>query len=264
MIEKEEIISIEDYTFLIRQFKTANKCFLLKIASDVDGKDVYFRNCIAKVCSLLKSIGLLYSVENFNDGWILYRSLIDRLVYLFYLTENNNFKEFDEWSYVKSYEYRHNAKVDERFKRLLKVPAFETKKGETQTYEEFKQRLNWKKPDPLAVLKSKKIDFIYKFGYDYASTHTHPMSKDGSKEFHHLTGLKPNPHEIEDNYLLLKNSLIISSISMDVILKNMSIAIPNYYIEYIEEYHKKAYGFENNVYLKFDETFNKFKKDAGF
>ena len=253
-----------EYTLTINQIEIICNCFLLKIASNVDGKDVYLRNSIAKTVSFLKTIDLLFCIEKHNEGWILYRSLIDRLVYLYYLIDNNNFTEFDEWTFVKLYEYRHNAKVDERFKRSLLNPKFKTPKGDTNTYKEYKRRLNWKKPNPLDILKTKDLDFIYKFGYDFASMHTHPMSWDGSKEFYNLTGLKPNPHIETEDSLLIKNSFLLSSMILNLIVANLSIQIPKIFVEYLLEIKKCALGFDNNCNLKFGETFADFKKAAGY
>jgi hypothetical protein len=252
-----------EFSIIISEVETINKCYLLKTASDAKGKDVYLRNTIAKTISMLKSIDLLYKVENYNDGWILYRSLIDRLVYIYYLIENDNFKDFDEWTYVELFEYRHNAKVDERYRRLQKDPKFKTQNGETNTYNEYKKRLNWRKPKPKDVLKLIDLEFIYKYGYDYASRHTHPMSYDGSKEFYHLTGLIPNPHDFNEDSLLLKNSLIISSMIFNVIIQNLNIERPRYYLDFMSEFRKFAFGLEKNYKSKFKETFESFKKDSG-
>jgi len=253
------------YTETINQIEIISKCFLLRRTSDVVGKDVYLRNSIAKTVSLLRTIDLLYTIEQYNEGWILYRSLIDRLVYLYYLIDNNKFIEFDEWTFLKLYEYRHNAKVDERFKRLLNNPKFKTKKGDGNTYKEIKKKnLKWEKPNALDILKAKDLDFIYKFGYDYASMHTHPMSWDGSKEFHNLTGLKPNPHDENDETLLVKDSLLISSIILNLIISNLSIEIPSMLIEFLSELKKLTYGIDNNFNVKSIETYNFFKKEAGY
>ena len=253
-----------EYGSIISQVEIINKCYLLKTASDADGKDVYLRNTIAKTVSLLKSIGVLYHIDSYNDGWILYRSLIDRVVYLYYLLENDNFTEFDEWTFVELFELRHNAKVDERFKRLLKNPKFKTQKEETNIYKQYKARLNWQKPKPSEVLKDKDLDFVYKFGYDYASMHTHPMSWDGSKEFYKLTGLKPNPHDLNEDLLLLKNSLIIGSMIFNLVIQNLTMELPNFYLEYMSEFRKYAFGLENNIISKFNETFECFKTDSGY
>jgi len=254
----------KDFSSIISEIQTINKCFLLKIASEVKDKDVYLRNTIAKTISLLKSIDTLYKIENFNDGWILYRSLIDRLVYIYYLIENNSYKEFDEWSFVKQFEYRHNAKADEQFIRLKTNPKFNTQKGETNKYNEYKSRLSWCKPDPQKVLKSIDLNFIYKYGYDYASRRTHPMSNDGSKEFYKLTGLEPNPHDFEEDIYLLKNSLIISSMIFNVIIQNLSVELPCYYLDFMSEYRKYAFGIKKTYNSKFKVTFESFRKDAGY
>ena len=49
-----------NYTNTIKEIEIISKCFLLKIASDVNDKDVYLRNSIAKTVSLLKSIDILF------------------------------------------------------------------------------------------------------------------------------------------------------------------------------------------------------------
>ncbi len=252
------------YTQNIIELEIISKCFMLEIADKVDGKDVYLRNSIAKTISFLRAIDLLFIVEKYNEGWILYRALIDRLVYLYYLLDNNNFNEFDEWTYIKTFEYRHNAKVDEKFKRLINNPKFKTNKGETNKYNELKKRVNWQKPEAQKVLKSKDFDFLYKFGYDYASMHTHPMSWDGSKEFYQITGLEPNPHIETEDSLLIKNSFLVSSMILNLILINLAIDIPRFYVEYLIEIKKLALGQDNNCNQKFKETFKAFKEDAGY
>ncbi|HEX8684547.1 MAG TPA: hypothetical protein VF707_19675, partial [Ardenticatenaceae bacterium] len=49
--------------------------------------------------------------------------------------------------------------------------------------------------------------FLYKFGYDYASTHVHPMANDGEEDFLRVTGLAGDPDI--DQRVLLHNSILI-------------------------------------------------------
>lgn len=251
------------HTETIEEIEIICTWFLLDIASKVDGRDVYLRNSIAKTISLLKTIDLLSFIRLYNEGWILYRSLIDRLVYLYYLIDNDNFTDFDEWTYLQLYEYRHNAKVDEKFKRLLNDPFFRTEKGDANKYSEIRiKKLNWEKPRAKDVLKSKNLDFIYKFGYDYASMHTHPMSFDGQREFNRMTGSTPNPYQSFDGNILINDSMLISSIILNLIISNMKIQPPDIFIDYLSEFKKLTYGIENNLHDKFQEVYDFFKSKA--
>jgi hypothetical protein len=164
---------------------------------------------MAKSVSLLKSIKLLYDNEDFYNGWILYRSLTDRLVYLYYLNDNNLYDSFSDWSYVKTYEQKNSARADEQFKKILKDPFFNINTEDARKYSYLRRKTSWQKPDPYKILKSKGIEFLYKYGYDYASMHTHPMADDGNYEFYQMTGLEPNPYTKINQQTLVSNSVLL-------------------------------------------------------
>ncbi len=70
---------------VIEKIEILDKWLLLKLAIDVSTpKDRYLRNSIAKSITLLKSINNEYERQSYNEGWILFRALIDRLVYIYY------------------------------------------------------------------------------------------------------------------------------------------------------------------------------------
>lgn len=107
----------------IERLEVFSKWLLLKLAAKADGvRDIYLRNALAKNISLLRSIESLFNQQQYNQGYILFRSLLDRFVYLCYLHDNNLFTEFEEWTFIKVYEHRNNAKADERFRRLVNDP----------------------------------------------------------------------------------------------------------------------------------------------
>ena len=75
---------------VIEKIEILDKWLLLKLAIDVSTpKDRYLRNSIAKSITLLKSINNEYERQSYNEGWILFRALIDRLVYIYYINEIN-------------------------------------------------------------------------------------------------------------------------------------------------------------------------------
>ena len=82
---------------IIEQIEILDKWLLLKLAIDATTpKDRYLRNSIAKSITLLKSINIEYERQLYNEGWILFRALIDRLVYIYHLKDNNKFEEYGE------------------------------------------------------------------------------------------------------------------------------------------------------------------------
>lgn len=225
MIEKTEVII---------------KWLLLNLADKVvTSKDIYLRNSIAKSSSLLGSIGKLYIQSSYNDGWVLYRSLIDRLVHIYYLCDNNLFQQFEDWTYIQKYEYINNVRADEKFKRVLNDPGFKTDRKESNKYRELKnKRTKWDKPNPRVVLKNKGLDFMYKFGYDIASMDTHPMATDGEEEFYKITGLEPNPYKKLNHEILLKNSILVSSLIYQVAFNNLDVRFRGLAYSFLEETRK--------------------------
>jgi hypothetical protein len=52
------------------------------------------------------------------------------------------------------------------------------------------------------------MHFLYKYGYDFGSTHVHPMANDGDRDFYTITGL-PIPSEYPDQRVVLSNTLLV-------------------------------------------------------
>jgi hypothetical protein len=188
----------------------------------------------------------LFNQQQYNEGYILFRSLLDRFVYLCYLHDNNLFIEFEEWTFIKVYEHRNNAKADERFKRLVNDPLFKSDPSESRRYSELKRKGNkWRKPDPKEVLSGRGLDFLYKFGYDYASMHTHPMASDGDFEFHQLTGLEPNPHKDFSYSELSFNAILIATLGMRESMNAMSFKFRKICYSFLDEICKEINDEEN-------------------
>jgi len=237
---KKMTIIVKKYYKAIEKTEVISKWLLLKLANKVvSTKDIYLRNSIAKSSSLLISIGKLYRQDSYNDGWVLYRSLIDRLVYIYYLTDNDLFDQFEDWTYIQKYEYRNNVRADEKFKRILNDPGFNVERNESNKYRLLKEKgTRWVKPIPKTVLKNKDLDFLYKFGYDIASMDTHPMATDGDEEFYQITGLKPNPYKKLNHEILLKNSILVFSLINQVIFNKLNLKFRGLVYSFLEETRK--------------------------
>lgn len=247
-----------DYSEVIEKIDIISKWLMLKLTEKISSqKEIYLRNSLAKNVCLLKSILLLSQSNAYNDGWILYRSLVERLVYIYYLTEKDYFELFDEWSFIKKYEYRNNARADEKFKHILLDPNFQVKSEESNKYNKLKAKnIKWKKPDPSLILKKVGLDFIYKFAYDFASMHTHPMISDGEFEFLSITGLEPNPYKTIDQSILINNSILITTLIHQVVLNRLDFKFRAIVYSFFEEVRK----YINNESNTYDEVFFKLLK----
>ena len=59
-------------------------------------------------------------------------------------------------------------------------------------------------------MRSNQISSSNRFGYDFGSTHVHPMANDGEQDFFTITKLEPAP-EFPDQRSVLSNSLLIGT-----------------------------------------------------
>ena len=61
-------------------------------------KELILRNSIAKASMSLKGIFAQWDIKNYQDGWAIYRNVLDRLFHIEHIAQNNQFQEFDDWS----------------------------------------------------------------------------------------------------------------------------------------------------------------------
>ena len=243
---------------IIDKIEVLDKWLLLKLAIDATStKDRYLRNSIAKSITLLKSINYEFTRQSYNEGWILFRALVDRLVYIYYLKDNDKFVEFEEWSFIKQFEHQNKARSDERFRRVLNDKIYAISKEDSNRYKSLKNKnIKWEKPDPMVILSSKGLDFLYKFGYDFSSRQTHPMSTDGEYEFYFLTGLEPNPYRAFDNEILIKNAILVTSMIQQEILNYLSFGFRAIIYFFLEQIRNQINGIDTEL----DFTFFKILK----
>ena len=65
------------------------------------------------------------------------------------------------------------------------------------------------------------LGFLYRFGYDYASTHIHPMADDGEADFGRLTS--PSQTVAPGDATVVRNSLLVESILIQEALNVSSL-----------------------------------------
>lgn len=248
-MSKDKKLNAKDYDFL---FLSTNGLFLailgeyLRIADKIKLKDIIIRDFLARGCDCLRSIKTTWNIRCCVDSWILYRCLMDRLLHLRYLERTNSYREFDDWSFKKQYEYQNKAKSDKLFKDRTRGKDFDLS-NHTKRYRKIvKTGVVWERPKAEDVARDMGMKFLYDYGYDYASSFVHPMSNDGIEDFKILLNIS-NDVRMGDPSLILKNSLVISTMTIQEGINNSDAkwisllydcldSIRNYLSEKLPEY----------------------------
>jgi len=219
---------------LVENLKVVIKTLLFQIGNDAnDDKNIYLRNAIAKSGSLVASIDLLNQHDKKNEGWILFRCLIDRYLQIKFLDRTDQFSTFKEWSFVQGYEYLQNCKSDEEVNKVRKDPRYKFTKEQSRNYFHSKKNSDkYVKPNPKSELKALGLNFLYKMGYDYSSMRVHPMFEDGDEEYHKSLQLDANPYKDFNHEELIPNSIILAALIITECLNQLpfkrDICIDNY------------------------------------
>ena len=137
----------------------------------------------------------------------------------------------------------------------LKKEFFKPSDQKKARYKELKEQgVNWSRPDIEKEFKKKDLYFIYKFGYDYASSHVHPMANDGMIEYFNLI---PNPpreiveHAKHQSQLITKNSTLVASLIVNECLNNSALKWRAVVFNFIDSFRKAINDLENEFELDF-------------
>src|SRR5438128_1253917 len=153
------------------------------------------RNFVARAQVTLESLVLLYDHQAYGDCWTLFRTLIDRVFHLQALDVNDEFAEFERWSFIKQYETNNNIWNDASLTAAHKIGVPKPNAKQKARYKQLKkQGVNWREPKPEDAAKSLDMKFLYKFAYDVASRFLHPLATDGIIEFEYLAQVGGKGH----------------------------------------------------------------------
>jgi len=218
-------------------------------------KDIILRNFLAKSISQLRTIQLLNNSGQLLDCYIIYRSMVDRLGHLYYLERTNSYQDFDDWSFLRQIDANNNSLSDVIFKDTVPKEFFLPTKGDKARYKEIqKKAIKWKRPDIEQEFKSKGFYFLYKFGYDYASTHVHPMANDGMIEYYRMIHNPPNEvvkHFHHQTQLIIGNATIISSMTVNECLSFSSLKWRAIVFGFIESFRQAMNDQDNEFELNY-------------
>jgi len=171
-------------------------------------KDTIIRNFIARSIVSLKGILKLWEEKDYQDCWILHRCILDRLFHLHALAKEDAFETFEKWSFKKQYEYKNKIRSDPYFRDKISPDFFKNMNKNKKRYTDIcKEQPQWDRPKPEEIAKEMDLNFLYKYGYDYASTLVHPMANDGESDFLRQTKLVPE-EMFPDQRAVINNSCL--------------------------------------------------------
>ncbi|KYG76475.1 DUF5677 domain-containing protein [Roseivirga echinicomitans] len=228
--------------------------------TDLTTKDIILRNFLAKSISQLRTIQLLNNSGQLLDCYIIYRSMVDRLGHLYYLQRTNSFGDFEAWSFLRQIDANNNSLSDVNFKDTFPKEFFLPTQDDKVRYKQIqKKETKWKRPDIEEEFKTKGFYFLYKFGYDYASTHVHPMANDGLVEYYRM--IHNPPIEVEkylnhQTQLITRKSTLISSLTVNECLNSSSLEWRALVFSFLESF-RQAINDQDN---EFEFNFFKMKK----
>ncbi len=187
-----------------------------------DTKHFILRNTLARCSMSLKAIFALWDISDFQDAWTLHRALLERLFHIIDLDEKEDHENFDDWSFLEQYKAQNRVKSDPLFKHEATSPIYDLSNEKLQRAKRLAASPPaWRRPKAEEVAKSIDLGFLYRYGYDYASMHVHPMATDGEQDFFTITKLEPSPN-FPDQISVLSNSLLVATLILQEVLSQSS------------------------------------------
>lgn len=214
-------------------------------------KDQIIKNFIARSAMTLKGIIALYEISDFQGAWILHRCLLDRLFHLHFIGQNDSFEQFDDWSFYQQFNAKNLVKSDSLFKDQAVGWEWEFSIEQKERAKRLSSnKPNWRRPKAEDVAKEMGLYFLYRYGYDLASTHIHPMANDGQEDFFTLTGIPPYI-KFPSHITALNNSILVTTLIFQEAINLSSFSWRKIVFRFLEE-SRLALGAED---ISFTKTF---------
>jgi len=208
----EDYLPVESYGEALEAFHAICGILLFEFARQAQGnRGVIIRNFIARTDMMVRAVFRLWDLQDYQDCWILHRCLLDRLFHLSHLQEHDHFEIFEAWSFLEQYKAVNRVRSDPEFSGALEGKMFALTLGQKERAKVLsKNPPVWQRPKAEDVAKQLNMRFLYRFGYDFSSTHVHPMANDGQQDFFTITKLEPAP-EFPDQRSVLSNTLLVGT-----------------------------------------------------
>lgn len=215
MLHPDEYLSAEQYNEAAEALHVLSGMLLFEFARHSETaatRDLLLRNFIARADTMVRGILRLWEIKDCGDCWILHRALLDRLFHLRALNDNDQFDLFDDWSFKMQYEAANRLRSDPELKGQIKELVDDLTTEQKMRYQRLvRNSPNWRRPKAEEVARAMDLMFLYKYGYDFASQHVHPMANDGQEDFFNITHLEPKPN-FPKPVMVLSNSILAASL----------------------------------------------------
>ena len=173
---------------------------------------------------MVRGIFRLWEISDQSDCWILHRCLLDRLFHLYDLNQKDQFDVFNDWSFKMLYEAAGRLRSDPDLKGQIDGLVEElTQERKSRYHRLVKNPPDWRRPKAEEAAKSMGLTLRYRYGYDYASRHVHPMANDGQDDFYTITSLNPRPDIPAASIVVLSNSILVASMILQEALNASSL-----------------------------------------
>ncbi|MFC2099423.1 DUF5677 domain-containing protein [Candidatus Bipolaricaulota bacterium] len=199
--------SPEAYTDFVKTLHAFTSIVLFQLLDDsAELRDRVIRNFIARGMTCVESVEQLWHLKHYQDCYVLYRCLLDRLFHLHVLDRDDAYVEFDNSSFLEQFKTANYPRGQPGFKDRKDVHDFAA--SEKARYRELTKSKppKWRIPDPLQVAKDMDLEFLYHLGYAHASQHVHPMSNDGEEDLERMLMLRTEPRF--DQRSVLSNAIL--------------------------------------------------------
>lgn len=190
--------------------------------NDCDTKNIIIRNFVARSAITLNSIFALWDNCDYQNAWVVHRALLDRMFHLHKIGVNDEFSDFDDWSFFEQYKAQNRVKSDSLFKNQATGWVYELSDSQKARIKGLeKNKPTWRRPKAEVVAKDMGMEFLYKYGYDYGSMHVHPMANDGDQDFYTITKLEPAPN-FPSHISVISNTILASSMILQDAINHSS------------------------------------------
>lgn len=235
-MEEKKYQLIEEYRKAADALYAVSEMMLFSFAkNECDTKNIIIRNFIARSTMTLKSIFALWDIRDFQNAWIIHRALIDRMFHLHSISANDEFSDFDDWSFFEQYKAQNRVKSDNDFKHEAVGWVYELSTEQKDRIKELaKNKPTWRRPKAETVAKDMGMEFLYKYGYDYASMHVHPMADDGQQDFYTITKLEPSP-KFPSFISVISNTILTCSMILQDAMNHSSFKWRKILWDFLEE-----------------------------
>jgi hypothetical protein len=208
----EDYLPVEMYIEALDAFHLVSGIILFEYArQELDIRETIIRNFIARADTMARAVFRLWEIQDYQDCWILHRCLMDRLFHITHLDDHNQFEVFEEWSFFEQYKATERVMSDPGFKDSSESKVIRlTEKDKERAKLIYKNPSVWRRPKAEEVAKKLDMPFLYRYGYDYGSTHVHPMAADGFRDFFTITKLT-GEIEFPDERSVLSNTLLVAT-----------------------------------------------------